>query len=82
MLTSHLRRVAVTVEEPNHGKFYWTLTESVADTVEWMELNASRESFPTYREALMAGVSVLVTLGSDEAGPRASGEDENASPVG
>ncbi|WP_394787137.1 hypothetical protein [Rhodoferax sp.] len=82
MPTSHLRRIAISVDEPTPGKFYWNLTESVADIVEWMELDVSRESYATYREALMAGVSVLATLGSDEAGPRASGEDENASPVG
>ncbi|MDR7377131.1 hypothetical protein J2X19_001789 [Rhodoferax ferrireducens] len=82
MASNHLRRIAVSVDEPKRGKFYWLLTESTGDTTVWNELYAAKESVPTYGEALRTGVGILMAMGSDGDGPRLVGEDENLSPVG
>nr|WP_315430941.1 hypothetical protein [uncultured Albidiferax sp.] len=82
MASNHLRRIAISVDEPKRGAFYWTLMESTGDNTVWNELYAARESVPTYGEALRTGVGILVSMGSDEDGPRQVGEDENMVPVG
>lgn len=82
MATNHLRRIAVSVDEPKRGEFYWTLMESTGDITVWNELYAAKESVPTYGEALRTGVGILVSMGSDADGPRLVGEDENMAPVG
>lgn len=82
MSTSNLRRIAVSVDEPERGEFYWTLMESTDDITVWTELYAAEESVSTYGEALRLGVGILMAMGSDEDGPRIVGEDENKPPVG
>ena len=82
MASNHLRHIAVSVDEPQRGNYYWTLMESTGDIRVWNELHAAKESFPTYGEALRTGISILLDMGTHENGPRIAGEDENMSPVG
>lgn len=83
MANHHLRRLAVFVDEPDPGCFYWVHIESKHDASVWDDIASSDESYDTWKEAVDAGNAALMLLASDEkVGPRASGEDENASPVG
>lgn len=81
-MTDHLRRISLSVDEPDPGRFHWVLMESTEDVSIWAELQASEESYSSYEEALYKGLSALQRLGPGSTGPRAQGEDENASPVG
>ena len=80
--TDHLRHISLSVDEPDPGLFYWVLMESKDDISVWSEYKASVESYATYGKALRAGLAVLESIGDSKVGPRTSGEDENASPVG
>lgn len=81
-MTDHLRNIALTVDEPDQGVFHWVLIESTEDASVYGELAASEESFPSYDRALQAGVEALKKYSADlQQGPRAAGEDEDASPV-
>lgn len=81
-MTDHLRNIAVTVDEPDPGVFHWVLIESTEDATVYGELQASEESYDSFAVALHAGVTALERLAEDlKAGPRATGEDEDASPV-
>ena len=80
---SHLRRLAVFVDEVEHGALHWVLHESTEDASVWTDLKASEQSFPTWVEAYDTGIVKLMKLVHDERfGPRAQGEDEDAAPVG
>ena len=49
----------------------------------WLDIESSAESFPSWMEAFDAGCVALFKLVPDErTGPLASGEDEDAAPVG
>lgn len=83
MTHSHLRRIAVFVDEPDPGAFYWVIIESTDDAAIWTDLEAAEESKTTWGEAFAAGNQALLKLVPDQKlGPRGTGEDENASPVG
>lgn len=83
MAQFHLRRIAVFVDEPDPGCFYWVLIESKHDASIWEDIASSEESFDTWQAAYGAGTVELKRLVFDEkTGPLAVGEDENASPVG
>lgn len=83
MSTMHLRRIAVFVDEPDPGDFFWVLVESKEDAATWEELAAAEEPVRTWREAFDLGSAALLNLVADQKrGPLAAGEDENASPVG
>jgi hypothetical protein len=78
----HLRRIALTVEEPETGCFMWLLMESTGDAVVFDVQLAVSRVYSTYLEALVAGQHALLHLVPDlAAGPRRSGENENADPV-
>jgi hypothetical protein len=80
---SHLRHVSIFIDEPEAGHFHWVLHESTEDASVWVDLEASMESFPSWSDAFDAGCVALYKLAPDErVGPRAAGEDEDASPVG
>lgn len=80
---AHLRRIAIFVDEPDPGCFYWVLIESKHDASVWEDVKSSDESFDTWQAAYDAGTVALMHLVPDETkGPQAPGEDENASPVG
>ena len=79
----HLRHVAVYVDEPDHGLYYWVIIESVGDATVWTDHIVSEEPFTSWQAAWDAGNRELLKLVADPAvGPLAPGEDENASPVG
>ena len=83
MAALHLRRIAVFVDEPDPGQYFWVLIESKEDASVWMDIGAAEESSPTWHAALDAGnVALMKLVKNKETGPRAAGEDENASPVG
>jgi hypothetical protein len=81
---SHLRNLALTVDEGDPGHFTWIIIESDGDAVVYDETHShSQEHYATYVEALDAGVKAWKALVPDLAnGPRAEGEDEDADPVG
>ena len=82
-LISHVRRIAVHVDEPNPGHFFWVLTEECDDESHWRELESADLSHAMWLDALHAGVRALEGYASDpRVGPRAPGEDENVDPVG
>ena len=79
----HLRRIAVFVDVPDPGEYFWVLIESKEDASVWMDICAAEESSPTWHAALDAGnVALMKLVQNKETGPLAAGEDENASPVG
>ncbi|MBJ2154587.1 hypothetical protein [Variovorax sp. IB41] len=79
---SHIRRIAVHVDEPDPGLFYWVLMEEGDDTSQWVELESADEHYDMWLDALQAGVRALEGYAPDERiGPRASGDDEDANPV-
>jgi len=79
----HLRHLSVWVDEPDHGHFHWVLHESTEDASVWLDIESSAESLPSWMEAFDAGCVALFKLVPDErTGPLASGEDEDAAPVG
>ncbi|MBT2325223.1 hypothetical protein J7E62_23105 [Variovorax paradoxus] len=88
-MVDHLRSIAVTVEEPAPGAFYWLLLERRADGQAWDELKRSQTDFESYRRAVAEGLLALQGMIDDlDAGPRQEGEeqgedeDEDADPVG
>lgn len=83
MADLHLRRLTVFIDEPDPGQYYWVLIESKHDASVWEDVVAAEESAGTWREAWDAGSAALLAMVQDQRrGPRVSGEDENASPVG
>lgn len=82
-MTTHLRRISVTVDEPDPGRFYWLLLESREDASVWEALDAADEPLASWSDAFDAGCVALFKLAPDERlGPRAGGEDEDTDPVG
>ena len=80
---THLRHITVFVDEPDPGHFHWVLHESTEDASVWVDIESSVASFPSWMEAFNAGCEELFKLVPDErTGPRVSGEDEDANPVG
>lgn len=79
----HLRKFAVTVVEPAPGRFQWKILESKAGPDLWEQVEAGKEDFSSYAEALARGNDAVMSYGDDpDVGPRADGEDEDADPVG
>ncbi|PLC06423.1 hypothetical protein CY658_05155 [Variovorax sp. RO1] len=56
---SHLRQIALTVDEQDPGRYYWVMIESKDDARIYGELKASQEAFGTYMEAFEAGAQEL-----------------------
>lgn len=56
---THLRQIALTVDEQAPGHFYWVLIEADGDARLYDELRACQEPFGTYMEALEAGFGEL-----------------------
>ena len=80
---SHIRRISVHVDEPEPGHFFWVLMEEGGDASQWQEFEVADEAFDIWLDALQAGVSALESYALDERiGPRTSGDDEDADPVG
>jgi len=76
----HLRRVAVFVNEPDPGDFYWVLIESTDDAYIWLDIEGAQEPHPTWISAFEAGNKALLKLVADQnMGPLAQVEGANAS---
>jgi hypothetical protein len=56
---SHLRQIALTVDEQEPEHFNWVLIEAKDDARIYGELKASEEPFGTYMEAFEAGAQEL-----------------------
>ncbi|WP_041388683.1 hypothetical protein [Polaromonas sp. JS666] len=81
--SQRLRRIAILVDEPDPGQFYWVLHESTEDATVWLDLQSSEATFPSWLAAHDAGNKELLRMVRDKkTGPLAAGEDENTSPVG
>ena len=71
---SHVRRIAIYVDEPHPGHFFWVLTEQCDDASHWRELESAELSYEIWLDALRAGVRALEGYALDERmGPRAPG---------
>lgn len=80
---TRIRRIAVHVDEPDPGHFFWVLMEEGDDPSQWKELESADEPCEMWLDALQAGVRALEGYALDERiGPRRSGRDEDADPVG
>lgn len=81
---SHLRLLALSVEEQSPGKFAWCLRESAGDAVVFEPVQRAATSFSTYSAAMAAGYAEWQRMVATDAdnGPRTTTEDENADPVG
>ena len=83
MADLHLRRLGVWIDEPDPGQFFAVIHESIEDAAVWTDIWSSDESFPSWLTAHDAGNKELLRMVTNKKkGPRASGEDENASSVG
>ncbi len=81
---THLRRLALTVDEGDPGCFTWLIMESTGDAVVFDQEVAHAEGpEPSYQEALRQGFHALNDYSIQDPlnGPRVAGEDENADPV-
>lgn len=85
-MTTRLRNISITVDEPDHGRFYWLLLESREDPQVWEALAAADEPCASWADAFDAGCVALYKLVPDErVGPRMveeDTEDEDSDPVG
>ena len=80
---SHLRHLSLFIDEPEHDDFYWVILESKHDVSVWAEHSSAIHGYRTWKEAWVAGSIEYMKLVKDpRRGPRASGEDEDAAPVG
>ena len=80
---TRLRHIAIWVDEPDPGYFHWVLHESTEDGSVWVDIRSSAAPYRSWMEAFDAGSVELFKLVPDErCGPRVSGEDEDADPVG
>jgi hypothetical protein len=81
---SHLRLLALSVEEQGSGRFVWCLRESIGDAVVFEPVHRASSGYPSYSAAMAAGYAEwqrMVAADPDN-GPRTTTEDENADPVG
>ena len=66
MRDSHLRRIAVFVDEPDPGCFYWVIIESKRVASAWGDIAWAKESFDTWEAAYFAGTVELMRLVPNE----------------
>ena len=52
---TEIRRIAIFVDEPDPGLFYWVLIENDEDAEIWTDLEAAEEPKTTWRSAFDAG---------------------------
>ena len=68
-----LRRLALTVDEPWPGLYFWVLQEENDESGNYEPIDVSESPFPSYQDALSRGYVALQTLCGPN-GPR-HGED-------
>lgn len=82
---SHLRRIALTVEQDDPGHFHWVIIESTGDMVVYEKevFHCHEETYASYEKAWRAGLAGLIRhFGADLLhGPQTDGEDEGGHPV-
>lgn len=70
---TQLRHLSLTVDEPEHGDFFWTILESTTDTA-WTEHSSALHGYRTWKEAWNAGnVEYLKLVADSRIGPRSGG---------
>ena len=74
MTTSDLRHIALTVDEPWPGMFFWVLQEENDDMGIYEPIDAAVSPAETYHAALAAGYMAMQAVGG-KTGPR-QGETE------
>ena len=80
---THIRRIAVHVDEPDPGHFYWVLMEEGDDASQWVELESADQPTDMWIDAFQAGAAALLGYVPDERiVPRTRDDDEAAGPVG
>jgi len=80
---SFLRSIAVTVDEPDPGNFYWVLLESQGRDDAFRLLNSAPRGLDTYEGALQEGVNELRRMCAARAlGPRREFDSEDENPSG
>ena len=80
---SFLRSIAVTVDEPDPGNFYWVLLESQGRDDEYRLMNSAPRALDTYERALQEGVNELRRMcAARSLGPRREFESEDENPSG
>lgn len=62
-----LRRIAVFVDAPDPGLFFWVLIENTDDAEIWRDIEAADEPETTWRAAFDVGNAALLALVSDQA---------------
>ncbi|VTU39512.1 hypothetical protein H6CHR_05507 [Variovorax sp. PBL-H6] len=82
-MPSFLRSIAVTVDEPDPGHFYWVLLEAQGPDDEFRLLNSAPRGSDSYEHALQEGVNALRRLyETHQRGPRRDALDEEENPSG
>ncbi|WP_286668177.1 hypothetical protein [Variovorax flavidus] len=78
-----MRKISITVVEPEPGRFCWLLLESREDASVWGPLATADEPCTSWGDAFDAGCVALCKLVQDErVGPQAVGENGDANPEG
>lgn len=64
---AQLRRIAVFVDEPDPGLYFWVLIENTEDAEIWRDIDAAEGPQTTWRAAFDVGNAALLALVSDQA---------------
>lgn len=68
---NQLRKLALAVDEPEPGEFYWIILESKDDAIVWEELSSGIHGYATWREAWSFGIIEYSKMVTDQRiGPR------------
>lgn len=82
-MSSFLRSIAVTVDEPDPGTYCWVLLEARAANDEYRFLSSAPWGTDSYEHALLEGVAELRRLcHAPEQGPRRKAQEDEESPSG
>lgn len=70
---TQLRHLALSVEEPEHGDFFWSILEDASDHTGWTAHSSAVHGYRTWKEAWNAGNVEYLKLVKDwRIGPRFS----------
>ena len=76
---NQLRKLALAVDEPEPGEFYWIILESKGDAMTWQELSSGMHGYATWREAWSFGIIEYSKMVKDHRiGPRCEVENQEA----
>jgi hypothetical protein len=72
-----IRKLALAVDEPELGEFYWIILECKDDAIAWEELSSGMHGYATWREAWSFGIIEYSKMVKDQRiGPRCVIETE------